>query len=116
MRVFRPRKGGKLSPAFSEPVEVQQRIGRDTYRLKDQSKLNADRLVLCDKESNRERREDEGCQEQRTQQEEPVECEQSLAHCTAPVVETREAVVPRRSGRLRRKPTWCSDFVMDHPL
>ena len=45
VRIMRPVRGNKLSPRFSTPVEVERKIGKNTYLLVDGSRWNARRLL-----------------------------------------------------------------------
>ena len=45
LEILRPVRGNKFSPRFSTPVEVERKIGKDTYLLVDGSRWNARRLL-----------------------------------------------------------------------
>ena len=117
VRIMRLVRGNKLSPRFSTPVEVERKIGKDTYLLVDGSRWNARRLLpVSDVDDSSDEMEN-----QREVFEEVVsggDITRNLEEASGDPKEmasSEEAAVPlRRSSRVKKRPGWHEDFIVRH--
>ena len=112
---MRPVRGNKLSPRFSTPVELERKIGKDTYLLVDGSRWNARRLLpMSDVDGSSDEMEN-----QREVFGEVVpggDITQNLEEASGDPKEMasgEEAAVPlRRSSRVKKRPGSHEDFIV----
>ena len=112
VRIMPPVRGNKLSPRFSTPVEVERKIGKDTYLLVDGSRWNARRLLPVS--------DVDGPSDEMENQREVFgdvvpggDITQNLSGDPGEIASGGEAAVPlRRSSRVKKRLGWHEDSIV----